>query len=148
MSHPDVNLVSFTGGTATGARVASMAAPLFKKLSLELGGMCARTCLCSHVCAHKCIQRCTRPSPYVHAPVCAHIHTHTHSSTHTPTPDHTGKNAALVFADCDWEATIKECVRSAFQNSGQICLCNSRFVVQDSIYERFVQDFVEQEKKV
>lgn len=36
--HPDVPLISFTGGTVTGARVAAAAAPLFKKLSLELGG--------------------------------------------------------------------------------------------------------------
>jgi len=36
--HPDVAAVSFTGGTATGARVAAAAAPRFKKLSLELGG--------------------------------------------------------------------------------------------------------------
>jgi aminomuconate-semialdehyde/2-hydroxymuconate-6-semialdehyde dehydrogenase len=37
-AHPDVPLISFTGGTVTGAKVASTAAPLFKKLSLELGG--------------------------------------------------------------------------------------------------------------
>jgi aminomuconate-semialdehyde/2-hydroxymuconate-6-semialdehyde dehydrogenase len=38
VEHPDVRAVSFTGGTATGARVAQAAAPRFKKLSLELGG--------------------------------------------------------------------------------------------------------------
>lgn len=37
-THPDVKAVSFTGGTATGARIAAQAAPLFKKISLELGG--------------------------------------------------------------------------------------------------------------
>jgi aminomuconate-semialdehyde/2-hydroxymuconate-6-semialdehyde dehydrogenase len=37
-AHPDVPLISFTGGTVTGARVAATAAPMFKKLSLELGG--------------------------------------------------------------------------------------------------------------
>ncbi len=36
--HPDVPLLSFTGGTVTGAGVAANAAPMFKKLSLELGG--------------------------------------------------------------------------------------------------------------
>ncbi len=36
--HPDVPLISFTGGTVTGAKVAAAAAPMFKKLSLELGG--------------------------------------------------------------------------------------------------------------
>jgi len=36
--HPDVPLISFTGGTVTGAKIAATAAPMFKKLSLELGG--------------------------------------------------------------------------------------------------------------
>lgn len=36
--HPKVKAISFTGGTVTGARIASLAAPKFKKLSLELGG--------------------------------------------------------------------------------------------------------------
>ena len=38
VAHPDVKGISFTGGTETGARVAASAAPVFKKLSLELGG--------------------------------------------------------------------------------------------------------------
>jgi aminomuconate-semialdehyde/2-hydroxymuconate-6-semialdehyde dehydrogenase len=38
VAHPDVALVSFTGGTVTGRAVAAAAAPSFKKLSLELGG--------------------------------------------------------------------------------------------------------------
>ena len=38
ISHPEVAAISFTGGTATGRKIASTAAPMFKKLSLELGG--------------------------------------------------------------------------------------------------------------
>ena len=38
VGHPDIKLISFTGGTATGVHVAGTAAPMFKKLSLELGG--------------------------------------------------------------------------------------------------------------
>jgi len=38
VEHRDVPMISFTGGTVTGARVAAAAAPMFKKLSLELGG--------------------------------------------------------------------------------------------------------------
>jgi aminomuconate-semialdehyde/2-hydroxymuconate-6-semialdehyde dehydrogenase len=37
-THPTIKAISFTGGTKTGARIAGVAAPLFKKLSLELGG--------------------------------------------------------------------------------------------------------------
>lgn len=38
VTHPGIKAISFTGGTATGARIAATAAPMFKKLSLELGG--------------------------------------------------------------------------------------------------------------
>jgi aminomuconate-semialdehyde/2-hydroxymuconate-6-semialdehyde dehydrogenase len=38
VSDPEIPAISFTGGTATGARIASITAPMFKKLSLELGG--------------------------------------------------------------------------------------------------------------
>ncbi len=38
VSHKDIPLISFTGGTVTGKQIASIAAPMFKKLSLELGG--------------------------------------------------------------------------------------------------------------
>jgi len=38
VSHPGIKAISFTGGTSTGKHIASVAAPMFKKLSLELGG--------------------------------------------------------------------------------------------------------------
>ncbi|HWP94998.1 MAG TPA: aldehyde dehydrogenase [Gammaproteobacteria bacterium] len=38
VAHPEIKAISFTGGTKTGADIAARAAPLFKKLSLELGG--------------------------------------------------------------------------------------------------------------
>ncbi len=38
VEHPDIKAISFTGGTATGRKIAATAAPAFKKLSLELGG--------------------------------------------------------------------------------------------------------------
>jgi len=38
VSHKDVPVISFTGGTKTGADIARVAAPMFKKMSLELGG--------------------------------------------------------------------------------------------------------------
>jgi aminomuconate-semialdehyde/2-hydroxymuconate-6-semialdehyde dehydrogenase len=38
VEHPAINAISFTGGTVTGKTIAATAAPMFKKLSLELGG--------------------------------------------------------------------------------------------------------------
>lgn len=38
VSHPKIKAISFTGGTDTGKNIASIAAPMFKKISLELGG--------------------------------------------------------------------------------------------------------------
>lgn len=38
VEHPKIKAISFTGGTKTGKQIASTAAPMFKKLSLELGG--------------------------------------------------------------------------------------------------------------
>jgi aminomuconate-semialdehyde/2-hydroxymuconate-6-semialdehyde dehydrogenase len=38
IEHPEIKAISFTGGTSTGAHIAATAAPMFKKLSLELGG--------------------------------------------------------------------------------------------------------------
>ncbi len=38
VKHPDIKAISFTGSTRAGQHIAAIAAPLFKKLSLELGG--------------------------------------------------------------------------------------------------------------
>jgi len=38
VKHPEIKAISFTGSTSTGAHIAKVAAPMFKKLSLELGG--------------------------------------------------------------------------------------------------------------
>ncbi|WP_337245596.1 aldehyde dehydrogenase [Luteimonas sp. gir] len=53
-----------------------------------------------------------------------------------------GKNATLVFADSDWEDRLDTLVRSAFQNSGQICLCGSRILVERRIAVQFTERFV------
>lgn len=49
-----------------------------------------------------------------------------------------GKNAAVVFADCDFEAAVAGVARSSFTNSGQVCLCSERVYVERPIFERFV----------
>ncbi|CAN5437232.1 aldehyde dehydrogenase [soil metagenome] len=38
IEHPEITAISFTGGTVTGKKIAAIAAPMLKKLSLELGG--------------------------------------------------------------------------------------------------------------
>ena len=54
-----------------------------------------------------------------------------------------GKNSSIVFADCDMEGTVAGVVRSGFLNQGQVCLCGSRVLVEDSIYDEFEEKFVE-----
>jgi len=53
-----------------------------------------------------------------------------------------GKNASVIFDDCDLEYTVKGVVRSGFLNQGQVCLCGSRILVQEKIYDEFVKKFV------
>ena len=91
VSHPHVNLISFTGGTITGKKVAETAAPMFKKLSLELGG----------------------------------------------------KNATIVLDDVNLDSAIPEIARSGFLNQGQVCLCGSRILVSDKIWDDFLEKFIE-----
>ena len=91
VEHPEIRGISFTGGTATGKIVAATAAPMFKKLSLELGG----------------------------------------------------KNATIVLDDAPLEDVMDGIVRASFTNSGQVCLCGSRVLVDASIYDRFKAMFVE-----
>lgn len=49
-----------------------------------------------------------------------------------------GKNAALIFADCDFDAAVTGTARSVFTNGGQVCLCTERVYVERSIYPQFV----------
>jgi len=51
-----------------------------------------------------------------------------------------GKNAAIVFADCDFDAAIEGTLRSAFVNSGQVCLGTERVYVERPLFERFVSE--------
>jgi aminomuconate-semialdehyde/2-hydroxymuconate-6-semialdehyde dehydrogenase len=85
--HPDVNAVTFTGESATGAAIMNTVAASVKPISFELGG----------------------------------------------------KNAAIVFEDCDFEETVRGISDAAFLNTGQVCLCAERIYVQRKIFNRFVQ---------
>ena len=85
--HPDVNAVTFTGESQTGATIMKTVAASVKPVSFELGG----------------------------------------------------KNAAIVFADCDFEEAVTGISEAAFLNTGQVCLCAERVYVERSIFERFVE---------
>lgn len=96
VAHPEIKAISFTGSTRAGKDIAATAAPMFKKISLELGG----------------------------------------------------KNPNLIFADCDWDKMMRTTLQSSFANQGQICLCGSRVLVEESIYEKFKAEFIERAKKL
>ena len=49
-----------------------------------------------------------------------------------------GKNAGIVFADADFDKAIEGIFRSAFLNTGQVCLGTERVYVERPIYEKFV----------
>lgn len=49
-----------------------------------------------------------------------------------------GKNAAIVFADADFDAAIEGTLRSAFANCGQVCLGTERVYVERPIFDKFV----------
>ncbi len=49
-----------------------------------------------------------------------------------------GKNAAVIFADADFNAAVMGTVRSTFTNCGQVCLCSERVYVERPIFEDFV----------
>ena len=50
-----------------------------------------------------------------------------------------GKNAGIVFADCDFDAAVEGIFRASFLNSGQVCLGTERVYVERAIFDRFVQ---------
>ncbi len=96
VSHKDIKAISFTGSTRAGREIAAVAAPMFKKMSLELGG----------------------------------------------------KNPNIIFADCDWDKMMRTTLQSSFSNQGQICLCGSRILIEESIYEKFKTEFIARAKKL
>jgi aminomuconate-semialdehyde/2-hydroxymuconate-6-semialdehyde dehydrogenase len=86
VSHPEINAVTFTGESRTGAAIMKACAAGVKPVSFELGG----------------------------------------------------KNAAIVFADCERNETIRQMSDAVFLNTGQVCLCAERVYVERPIFEWFV----------
>lgn len=48
-----------------------------------------------------------------------------------------GKNATIVLKDADIKSVVPQVARASFLNQGEICLCGSKILVQDDIYEEF-----------
>ena len=84
--HPDVDAVTFTGESRTGAAIMRAVAARVKPVSFELGG----------------------------------------------------KNAAIVFADCNFEEAVSGLSDAVFLNTGQVCLCAERIYVERKIFAAFV----------
>jgi aminomuconate-semialdehyde/2-hydroxymuconate-6-semialdehyde dehydrogenase len=59
-----------------------------------------------------------------------------------------GKNPTLIFADADLDVAIPEALRAAFSNTGQICLCGSRILIERSVYARVRDELVERVSKL
>jgi aminomuconate-semialdehyde/2-hydroxymuconate-6-semialdehyde dehydrogenase len=49
-----------------------------------------------------------------------------------------GKNAAIVFADCDFEEAVNGLSEAVFLNTGQVCLCAERVYVERKVFDAFV----------
>ncbi|UXN03967.1 NAD-dependent succinate-semialdehyde dehydrogenase [Bartonella sp. HY406] len=89
IAHPAIEKISFTGSTAVGKHLASLAGQHMKKATMELGG---------------------------HAPV-------------------------LVFDDADIDIAVSTMAASKFRNAGQVCASPTRFIVQDDVYDEYVEKF-------
>lgn len=59
-----------------------------------------------------------------------------------------GKNPNIVFADCDIEDAVATSVKSSFTNQGEICLCGSRILIEDKIYDLFKEKFISEVQKL
>jgi aminomuconate-semialdehyde/2-hydroxymuconate-6-semialdehyde dehydrogenase len=84
--HADVDAITFTGESRTGAAIMQAVASTVKPVSFELGG----------------------------------------------------KNAAIVFADCNFEEAVNGIAEAVFLNTGQVCLCAERVYVERKIFDSFV----------
>ena len=91
-----VKKISFTGSTAVGKQLASLAGLHMKLATMELGG---------------------------HAP-------------------------AIVFDDADIKSALDVLTTQKFRNAGQVCVAPTRFMVQEKMYDRFVEGYIEIAKNI
>ncbi|TPI21083.1 NAD-dependent succinate-semialdehyde dehydrogenase [Mesorhizobium sp. B4-1-1] len=94
--HPVIKKISFTGSTAVGKQLASLAGQHMKRSTMELGG---------------------------HSPV-------------------------IVLPDADVQRAAKVMAGSKFRNAGQVCVSPTRFLVDQSVYDEFVEVFTTTTKAI
>jgi aldehyde dehydrogenase (NAD+) len=94
-SHPEIDMVSFTGSTRAGKLISKNAADTIKRVCLELGG----------------------------------------------------KGGNIVFAD-SYPNAVRDGIRNVMSNSGQSCDAPTRMLVEKSIYQRAVNEAVDEAKKI
>lgn len=58
-----------------------------------------------------------------------------------------GKNATVIWDDCNYEKALHDSVLSAFLTTGQRCMSTSRVLVHEKIFDRFTEDFHSLAKK-
>ncbi|ANM10639.1 MULTISPECIES: NAD-dependent succinate-semialdehyde dehydrogenase [unclassified Rhizobium] len=88
--HPIIRKISFTGSTAVGKQLASLAGAHMKRVTMELGG---------------------------HAP-------------------------AIVFDDADIDLAVRLLAAAKFRNAGQVCVAPTRFLIQERVFEQFLDGLV------
>jgi len=59
-----------------------------------------------------------------------------------------GKNPTIVAADCDFNLAVENVVNGAFFSTGQKCTATSRAIVEEAIYDRFLEALVERTGKL
>jgi acyl-CoA reductase-like NAD-dependent aldehyde dehydrogenase len=59
-----------------------------------------------------------------------------------------GKNPTIVLADADFNSAVENTVNAAFFSTGQKCTATSRVIVEDAIYDRFLEALIERTRKL
>jgi aminomuconate-semialdehyde/2-hydroxymuconate-6-semialdehyde dehydrogenase len=59
-----------------------------------------------------------------------------------------GKSANIVFEDADLDEAVAGSIEAIFRNQGEICLAGSRLLVQESVYDKFLEKFVSAAKNI
>jgi len=54
-----------------------------------------------------------------------------------------GKNATIIRNDVDIKPIMPNVIRASFLNQGQVCLCGSRILIHEDIYDSFIEEFLE-----